>query len=251
MVIRFILLFCLVFPAHASYGLFNYTHERYEHSKNVEEQRSIASVTKLFTAYTVINSGVDLSQKVPVKGKAGGRFNRGIMIERYELMRAMLMSSDNLAAESLAHSHPTGYNSFINEINSNVRLLGLRDTVIVDSTGLLAGNKSTVNDLSQFLLKLSTIDIIKRMSTEKFYIYQYKKGKKTVKIQMRNTNPQMWVYDEIALTKTGFTSAAGRCVAMLVEKDGIMYSIVALGQSNVRERSALVSDMMHELNINK
>jgi D-alanyl-D-alanine carboxypeptidase len=68
---------------------------------------------------------------------------------------------------------------------------------------------------------------------------------------MRNTNPQVWVYDEIALTKTGFTSAAGRCVAMLVEKDGILYSIVALGQSNVKERSALVSDMMHELNINK
>jgi hypothetical protein len=71
-------------PAQASYGLFNYTHERYEHSKNVEEQRSIASVTKLFTAYTVINSGVDLSERVPVKGKASGRFNRGIMIERFD-----------------------------------------------------------------------------------------------------------------------------------------------------------------------
>lgn len=249
--LRFILLFCLVFPAHASYGLFNYKNERYEYSKNVEEQRSIASVTKLFTAYTVIRSGVNLSEKVPVKGKSKGRFNRGFMIERYELMRAMLMSSDNLAAESLAYSHPTGYDSFINEVNHNVQQLGLRDTVIVDSTGLLAGNKSTVGDLSHFLLQLSNIEIIKRLSTEKFYIYQYQKGKKTVKIQMRNTNPQMWVYDEIALTKTGFTSAAGRCIAMLVEKDGMLYAIVALGQSNVRERSALVSDMMHEIDINK
>jgi D-alanyl-D-alanine endopeptidase (penicillin-binding protein 7) len=251
MILRFILLFCLVCPAYASYGLFSYAQERYEYSKNVEEQRSIASVTKLFTAYTIINSGVNLSEKVPVKGKSTGRFNRGFMIERYELMRAMLMSSDNLAAESLAHSYPNGYNSFITDVNNDIQSLGLRNTIIVDSTGLLAGNKSTVNDLSQFLLKLSTIDVIKRLSTEKFYIYQYQKGKKTVKINMRNTNPQMWVYDEIALTKTGFTSAAGRCIAMLVEKDGALYSIVALGQSNVKERSALVSDMMHELNINK
>lgn len=252
MILRTILLFlCLIGPAHASYGLFDYKNERYEHSKNVEEQRSIASVTKLFTAYTVINSGVDLFEKVPVKGKSKGRFARGFMIERYELMRAMLMSSDNLAAESLANSHPRGYDNFISEVNNNTQELGLRDTTIVDSTGLLAGNKSSVQDLSKFLLKLSSIDVIKKLSTEKYYIYQYQKGKKTVKIHMRNTNPQMWIYDDIVLTKTGFTNAAGRCIAMLVEKDGLLYSIVALGQSNVKERSALVSDMMSELSINK
>ena len=35
--LRFILLLCLAFPAHASYGLFNYTQERYDYSKNVQK----------------------------------------------------------------------------------------------------------------------------------------------------------------------------------------------------------------------
>lgn len=105
-----ILVFALLFltaPAKAvSYGVYDLTELKYEHSRNTDEVRSIASITKLFTAKAVIDSGVDLNERIKVQGRSGGRFARGIMIERYELLRAMLMSSDNLAAESLAMAHP-------------------------------------------------------------------------------------------------------------------------------------------------
>lgn len=244
------LLFLLSTNVYAtSYGVYDLSELRYEHSKNTDEVRSIASITKLFTAMAVINSDVSFGQGIKVQGKSSGRFARGAYIERYELLRAMLMSSDNLAAESLAHAHPGGYEQFIKDVNTMTSDLNLKNTVIVDSTGLLAGNQSTVDDLKEFLFTLRKYPLIQRLSTEKLYTYQYKKGKKTITIQMRNTNPQMWTYDNIVLTKTGFTSAAGRCLAMLVEKEGSLFAVVTLGNKDVRQRSQSITTMMNEIGI--
>jgi D-alanyl-D-alanine endopeptidase (penicillin-binding protein 7) len=247
---RLILILCLLFANSVyanSYGLYDFSNVRYEHSKNTTDVRSIASITKLFTAYAVVMSHVDLNEKVKVQGRANGRFARGAYLERSELMRAMLMSSDNLAAESLAHAHPGGYEQFIADINWHLGLNGFKETKIVDSTGLLAGNVSTVDELKEFLFMLRRIDIIKYYSSEKSYAitYQPPKSKKTITIKLRNTNPQIFSYDSIVLTKTGFTNAAGRCLAMLVEKNGVLYAMVTLGNKDVRQRSGVINDMFN------
>ena len=228
-----------------SYGLYDLSNVRYEHGKNTTDVRSIASITKLFTAYAVVMSQVDLDERVKVQGKASGRFARGAYLERSELMRAMLMSSDNLAAETLAHNHPGGYGQFLKDINWHLGLNGFKETKIVDPTGLLAGNVSTVDELKEFLFILRRIDIIKEYSSEKAYAIRYHppKSKRTITINLRNTNPQIFTYDSIILTKTGFTSAAGRCLAMLVEKDGILYAMITLGNKNVKQRSGVISEM--------
>jgi D-alanyl-D-alanine endopeptidase (penicillin-binding protein 7) len=249
---KFLLTLLLLFSTNVyavSYGVYDLTELRYEHSKNTDEVRSIASITKLFTAMAVMDSNVSFDQAVKVQGKAGGRFARGVYIERYELLRAMLMSSDNLAAESLAHAHPGGYDQFIKDVNAMVSDLNLKNTVIVDSTGLLAGNKSTVDDLRDFLFALRKYPLIQLLSTEKLYTYQYKKGKRTISIHMRNTNPQMWTYDNIIVTKTGFTSSAGRCLAMLVEKEDKLFAVITLGNKDVRQRSRNITTMMNEIGI--
>jgi D-alanyl-D-alanine endopeptidase (penicillin-binding protein 7) len=232
-----------------SYGVYDLSELRYEHSLNTDEVRSIASITKLFTAMAVINSDVSLSEQIKVQGKSTGRFARGIYLDRYELLRAMLMSSDNLSAESLAMAHPGGYDKFIKDVNVMISDLNLKNTVIVDSTGLLPGNKSTVDDLKDFLFTLRKYTLIQHLSTEKLYTYQYKKGKKTITIQLRNTNPQMWTYDNIILTKTGFTNPAGRCLAMLVEKEDKLFAVVTLGNKDVRQRSQNIATMMNDIGI--
>lgn len=231
----------------SSYGLYDFSDLRYEHSKNTTDVSSIASITKLFTAYAVVMSHADLDEKIKVQGRASGRFARGAYLERSELMRAMLMSSDNLAAESLAHAHPGGYEQFIKDINWHLGLNGFKETKIVDSTGLLAGNVSTVDELKEFLFILRRIDIIKYYSSEKSYAIKYNppKSKKTITINLRNTNPQIFAYDSIVLTKTGFTNAAGRCLAMLVEKDGVLYAMITLGNKNVKQRSGVINEMFN------
>ena len=230
-----------------SYGLYDFDNVRYEHSKNTTDVRSIASITKLFTAYAVVMSLVDLDEKVKVQGKSSGRFARGAYLQRSELMRAMLMSSDNLAAETLAHTHPGGYDKFIEDINWHLKLNGFKETKIVDATGLLAGNVSTVDELKEFLFILRRIDIIRYYSSDKIYSVKYQppKSKKTITIQLRNTNPQIFTYDSIVLTKTGFTNAAGRCLAMLVEKNGVLYAMITLGNKDVRQRTGVINEMFN------
>jgi D-alanyl-D-alanine endopeptidase (penicillin-binding protein 7) len=231
----------------SAYGLYDFDNVRYEHSKNTTDVHSIASITKLFTAYTVVMSHADLDEKVKVQGKAGGRFARGAYLERSELMRAMLMSSDNLAAETLAHAHPGGYDKFIADVNWHLGVNGFKETKIVDATGLLPGNVSTVDELKEFLFMLRRIDIIKYYSSEKLYSIKYQppKSKKTITIQLRNTNPQVFTYDSIVLTKTGFTNAAGRCLAMLVEKNGVLYAMVTLGNKDIRQRTGVINEMFN------
>lgn len=241
-----ILLLCpTLLYAQVSYGIFGFTDVEYEHGRNTQDVRSIASITKLFTAKTILDSGVNLDEKIKVQGKSNGRFARGTKVERYELLRAMLMSSDNLAAESLAMAHPGGFQKFLEDTNASISFMNLQNTKIVDSTGLLAGNQSTVDDLKNFLFYLRHYPLILQLSSEKNHTFEYKKGKKTVRVNMRNTNPQLWTYDNIVLTKTGFTSAAGRCLAMLVEKNGELYSIVSLGSKTVLERSKNITTLMN------
>lgn len=233
--------------AQTSYGVFNYSTVEYEHSKNTDEVRSIASITKLFTAKTILDSRVSLSEEIKVQGKSNGRFAKGVYIERYELLRAMLMSSDNLAAESLANAHPGGYEQFLQDVALNISDMNLKNTTIVDSTGLLPGNQSSVNDLTDFLFTLRKYPLIQQLSSEKLHTTEYRKGKKTVKVILKNTNPQMWTYDNIVLTKTGFTNPAGRCLAMLVEKGGQLYSVISLGSKTVIQRSKNITELMNEI----
>jgi D-alanyl-D-alanine carboxypeptidase len=70
------------------------------------------------------------------------------------------------------------------------------------------------------------------------------KGKKTITVNLRNTNPSIFIFDNILISKTGFTNAAGRCVIMLVEKNKSLHGIVILGQKNVQDRSKIANDLI-------
>jgi len=227
-----------------AWGLYDYDLIEYQMVYNRSEVRSIASITKLFTATTILRQGLDLDEKVKVTGKSGGRFSRGAMVPRIDLMKAMLISSDNLAAETLAHSYPGGFNAFITDTNQWVQGTGLSSTKIVDASGLLAGNVSTIDNIVALLFRIKDHDVIQEISNERTTTLKLPKGKKTVKINLRNTNPTLFQFDNILISKTGFTNPAGRCVAMLVRKEDRLYAVIVLGQPNVKERSQLANELI-------
>jgi D-alanyl-D-alanine endopeptidase (penicillin-binding protein 7) len=243
----FVLLLLLSQTAYAqkgAYVLYDYDLDISQVAYNVDDVRSIASITKLFTAIVVLRSGVELDEKVKVQGKSGGRFPKGMMISRNHLMRAMLISSDNLAAETLAHTYPGGFDKFLLDTNEYARGMGLINTKIVDSSGLLAGNVSTAADLITFLWKIRNNEVIRNIAKERNDHISVPKGKKTITVNLKNTNPSLFVFDNILISKTGFTNAAGRCVIMLVEKNKSLHGIVILGQPNVKDRSQIANDLI-------
>jgi D-alanyl-D-alanine endopeptidase (penicillin-binding protein 7) len=238
------LLLCLPFFTYAgSHALYDFSSAAYVIENNRHEVRSIASITKLFTAITILNSGIDLNEKIKVDGKSKGYIPKGVYMTRMELMRAMLISSDNRAAETLANNYPGGFNNFIKAANSYAFSNALYNTQIVDSTGLLSGNQSTATDLIEFLSLIKNNSIIRSMASERNAVLNAK-GKRAITINIRNTNPEMFVYDNILISKTGFTTPAGRCVLMLIEKNKDLFGVVVLGQRNVKSRSILVKELL-------
>lgn len=237
--------------AQGSYALYDYQQEHYQIHHNATEVRSIASITKLFTAVTILRSGVDLDEKVKITGKSGGRFSRGMMVSRNDLMKAMLISSDNLASETLANTYPGGFAVYLEDANRWITGWGLINTQVVDASGLLAGNVSSVNDLVKFLAKIQDNAVIRRITQERQTTVQLPKGKKTIKINLKNTNSTLFDFDNILISKTGTTNAAGKCVIMLVEKNKELHAVVVLGQKNAKERTALATDLISVLPIAK
>ena len=230
--------------ATGSYVLFDYNEGQFSDEFNRNQVRSIASITKMFTAITVINSNANLYEKLYVSGHNGGKVPRGSYVSRMDLLKAMVMNSDNLAAEVLANNHPGGFDRFLIDANTYNRNIGLIHTEIVDSSGIMPGNVSTASELVLFLNSIKDNPIIKDIGALRQFELQVPKGKRTYNVKFHNTNPELYKYDNILISKTGFTNAAGRCVMMLVEKGQKMYALVVLGQPNIQRRSQIVSQLM-------
>lgn len=193
--------------------------------------RPIASVTKLMTALVILDSEFNLDEKVPYKGLFKKEMSRN------ELLSLMLVKSDNKAAEALASSLPGGRNLFIAEMNIKAISIGMKNTHYDDPSGLSAGNTSTAKD--QALLLNHSYDYFKMRDIASTISYElpvqskYKRKVTERLVTITNTNHNLLTeYREIIISKTGTTSAAGKCLAMLVNHNGERYAVVILGEKN-------------------
>ena len=88
---------------------------------------SIASITKLMTVYTILKSEQDLEEKLKVVSPRTPNtvLHKGMELTRRELLDLSLVSSDNLAAMTLAENYPGGASSFVIKMNEYAKELGL------------------------------------------------------------------------------------------------------------------------------
>ena len=243
-ILFFVLCFTSLYASANAHVFYDFASASYIVENNRQEVRPIASITKIITAITVLESGVNLDELVKVNGRSYGFVPNGALMSRMDLMRAMLISSDNRAAEALANHHPGGFLMFVLAANKYLESHALYNTRIVDSSGLLPGNVSTAHELIELLALIKNNHVIRSIASERYTSVNAPKGKKTVTINLRNTNPEIFTYDNILISKTGYTSPAGRCVLMLVEKKQELYGIVVLGQKNVKDRSKIVKELL-------
>ncbi|WP_065339771.1 D-alanyl-D-alanine endopeptidase [Azoarcus olearius] len=186
--------------------------------KNSSTVLPIASITKLMTAMVVLDAGLGLNDELAIsdadidtlKG-TGSRLVLGTRLTREEMLRLALMSSENRAASALARHYPGGERAFVEAMNVKARLLGAWDTRYYDSTGLNPANVSSPRDLAKVVSAAATYPLIREFSTtsERFVDI----GGRT--LRFANTNSLVRSPDwEIAVSKTGYISEAGRCLVM-------------------------------------
>jgi D-alanyl-D-alanine endopeptidase (penicillin-binding protein 7) len=203
-------------------------------NKNSEIVMPIASITKLMTAMVVLDANLPLDEKITFSRKDRermynnySRIRNGSRLSRRDMLRLMLMSSENLAAATLGGNYPGGYSEFVKAMNNKARTLGMTKTRFVDTSGLSAENVSTASDLVKMVRAACKYEQIHEYTTTSRFQASFQKPR--YKLQYINTNALVragkW---DINLSKTGYLNKAGRCLVMLTEVDDQQVIMVML-----------------------
>lgn len=209
-------------------------------SKNDQVVLPIASLTKLMTGVIVSGAKLPMDEVIMVtqddvdteKG-SGSRLRVGTELTRGELLHLALMSSENRAAHALGRTYPGGLATFVSLMNAKARLLGMKDTVYVEPTGLSSRNQSSARDLATLVNAAHGDRVLRELSTSTGY--QVAVGSRT--LQYNNTNRLVknpeW---DIGLQKTGYITEAGQCLVMQTKIAGRKLIMVFLDSAGKLSR---------------
>lgn len=117
-------------------------------SHNANEERSIASITKLMTA-VVATEFINIEKEVLIPQSLGStsipRLIPGEAHTIYSLLYPLLLESSNESADVIAES--IGRRWFIDRMNKKGEAIGLTHTTFADPSGVSGSNMSTAEDL--------------------------------------------------------------------------------------------------------
>ncbi|NOQ78586.1 MAG: D-alanyl-D-alanine endopeptidase [Gammaproteobacteria bacterium] len=208
-------------------------------AKNSDIVMPIASITKLMTAIVILDSKLSLKEKIRFakedKESINNYFSR-VRVEselsRGDTLRIALMSSENLAASSLARTYPGGSIAFVKAMNAKAKALGMTHTHFVNSTGLSEKNVSTASDLAKMVAAAAKYPLIKKYSTTQTYTARFKRPRYV--LGYTNTNVLVRAgHKDVKLSKTGYLDEAGRCLTMLRRignKDVVLVMLDSFGK---------------------
>ena len=204
------------------------------YGKDVDIVRPIASITKLMTAMVILDSGLDLKEKITVTRAdrdmvqlTGSRLEYGASLPRREMILISIMASENRAATALGRTFPGGMTEFVNQMNIKASRLGMNNSNFADPAGLLVENTSTARDLMKMVTAAQAYDLIREASTTtRIEVRPYsRRGPLVYGNTNRLLKNESW---DIGLSKTGYINEAGRCLVMQANIEGESVSIVLL-----------------------
>ncbi len=219
-------------------------------NKNINQPLPIASLTKLMTAFVVLEN-YDLSKEIEITKEAvsqEGDFGKLAIGRIYPvgyLLYPLLMESSNDAAFALANDYEEGgmnRDKFVELMNLASQKMNLENTRFFNSTGLEPEegkittqlNYSTANDLVKLTKELLKKPLIwEILSTPIYNLYGP---------ELKNTNELLFDESPDKLTKiiggkTGYTEKAGGCLLLVLEdKKGSKFINVILGAQSVEAR---------------
>jgi D-alanyl-D-alanine endopeptidase (penicillin-binding protein 7) len=199
--------------------------------KNPHAVLPIASITKLMTALITVEADLDLDEQLEVErsdrtiDRVRSRLNPGVKLTRAQALQLALMSSENHAAQLLGRTYPGGVAAAVEAMNAKAQLIGMHDTHFADPTGLSADNRSSPADLVRLVNAAYEHPRIREYSTSSELNLPL--GKRVVRYGNTNrlTASPNW---DIGLQKTGYISAAGRCLVMQAVIEGQRIVMVLL-----------------------
>jgi serine-type D-Ala-D-Ala carboxypeptidase (penicillin-binding protein 5/6) len=202
------------------------------HNENV--RLPIASLTKIWTAFTFIESGTPPGEVIisPQAASAEGSslyLQQGMRIEADALLNGLMLRSGNDAARALSEQAGGSMDGFVDMMNEKALLYGLNDTVFTNPSGLHDDRHlSTAYETALMLHYAMENDKFRKIASTKNYSYQGKDKS----YSWRNKHRLIHSEPTALAGKTGFTKAAGRTLATYFEKDGKNVIVVTLNDGD-------------------
>ena len=233
-------------PHLSSTGVFviNNTSRQILLGRHLNEQHSIASLTKLQAALVFIDRGLKLDQgtvvtrddwKVALQG-CRTRLELNWTYRNLDLLHALLMASDNRAVSALGRAVGLSPNGLVQAMNERAKRKGLKHTQFQGPAGIEYGNVSTAQEMGQIVQEASRNKVLRAIMGKSEY--QVKPIKGYLKVYYRNTNPLIGkTGPKFFASKTGYNARAGYCLATVVQVGGLgNLTIVLLGSKRKADR---------------
>lgn len=205
--------------------------------QNAWSIRPIASITKLMTAIVALEH-YSLDQRINVKGRQ--------TVTAGTLLTSLLVRSDNQAAETLARNYPGGRSAFIAAMNDRAVKYNLHNTRFIDPSGLGVFNVSNAAEVAALVYFASEYEFVRTVSAqpEIYTVTKTKYGYKERPVYNHTSKDLLVEFDNILLSKTGYTSRAGRCITMMIETNNQRQIIVILGEPTKQKRDNLARQLI-------
>ena len=216
--------------------------------QNADQQRYIASLTKMMTALLFLESGKDLNAEITIptsltqefkdiQNANGSTMNLriGETVRRIDLLYGLLVASANDAASVIASDVADGsLPNFVAMMNQKAQELGCTSTSFTCVHGLYDyGNVSSAHDLALIASACAANETYMKVANTLSYtlpatnLHQNERAITSTNLML---NPEYPYYrDYIRGMKTGFTTLAGRCYVTFAQKGGHTYGLVILG----------------------
>jgi D-alanyl-D-alanine carboxypeptidase len=119
----------------------------------------------------------------------------------------------------------------------------MKNSHYVDSTGLLAPNVSTPEDIKVLVQETEKYPVFKQDAMKPNTTVGVISKNKTRQVTATNTNQFAGKLDIIS-AKTGYTNPAGRCLTMFFEANGQRYILVVMGARTPEQRHRMVTKLI-------
>ncbi len=228
----------MAIPEVKSENIYFYSLDKEEtlYEKDASEEISIASLTKLMTAIVALEKIEDLDQTITLTSKdfkglreqnaSVAGFKIGEEVTYQDLLYGLLLPSGADAALALSNHLFGSEESLVKEMNRKVVDWKLKHTHFVNTTGLdIENHYSSVEDVALILKESLKNEEFKKIFTTKKYVTSNKKH--TFKSTLLKTSEKNNLDTSYIMgSKTGYTYAAGLCLASIAEYEGNLYLLV-------------------------
>lgn len=225
------------------------------YSKNINERKYPASMTKMMGLYLVlekIKEGsikytdiVTISENAASMGGSQVFLEPGEQISVDELFKTICIVSANDAIVALGEYAYGSIDNFIEQMNNTAKHLGMNDTHFVNATGFHDPNHyTTANDMATLALALLTNyenDILKYTSMYEGYIRENTEKP----FWLVNTNKLVRFYDGMDGLKTGYTSDSGFNLTATAKRNGLRFITVIMNSESSASRNSDTVNLMN------